>query len=341
MSEEQKSRCAMPMKKRDEQEILTVPSRERNSLEAMVVEESTAGPRDQEEGEDVDDWVLSYEGFKAKKAEENQKKMQLYKRQYSRSNSEVMTLSKEAITVPVNTVNQSSVQNESVPNFVNNRYLLIRDMLKEAYYKRASDSLVKRILQALTAVHDDRRMPLQPVENMETKEQQQGSSGQLNQFLDEAKQNDNNINGNRENKTDDAVLVRTSCAKRVPNIEAVEQEWVPIGSGLTLIHPNKYKKINWKSYTIATRTLLVAVFSRRVLATHSLTGKPSPAFPGKPAKMSLDSKKVSDVIAEIVNRFKVRENLVRSIITTKCADECKMWKTRCKENAAKNRTETE
>ncbi|XP_052743235.1 early boundary activity protein 2-like isoform X3 [Bicyclus anynana] len=103
---------------------------------------------------------------------------------------------------------------------------------------------------------------------------------------------------------------------------------VPIGSGKTLIHKDKFRKVNWKSYTIATRTLLLATFPRRILATHSLTGKRSPAFQDKPAKMCLDPKIVSDIIIEITSKFNVKENLVRSAITTKCADECKMFKMR-------------
>ncbi|KOB73596.1 Uncharacterized protein OBRU01_10577 [Operophtera brumata] len=98
----------------------------------------------------------------------------------------------------------------------------------------------------------------------------------------------------------------------------------------TLAIKERFSKVNWKSYTIATRTLLLAVFPRRILATHSLTGKRSPAFQNKPAKMCLDPKIISDVIMEITDRFDVKENLVRSIITTKCADECKMLKLKTK-----------
>ncbi|XP_013180186.1 PREDICTED: uncharacterized protein LOC106126850 [Papilio xuthus] len=136
------------------------------------------------------------------------------------------------------------------------------------------------------------------------------------------------------NRSDDNVLISNKYARadvRNPTTENItEEEWIPIGSGKTLIHKDKYKKVNWKSYTIATRTLLLATFPRRILATHSLTGKRSPAFRNKPAKMCLDPKIVSDVIMEITSRFRVKENLVRSIITTKCADECKMFKLRMK-----------
>ncbi|CAF4810698.1 unnamed protein product [Pieris macdunnoughi] len=136
------------------------------------------------------------------------------------------------------------------------------------------------------------------------------------------------------NRSDDNVLITNkystvgSVSSNEHNRDKLQDEWVPIGSGKTLIHKDKYRKVNWKSYTIATRTLLLATFPRRILATHSLTGKRSPAFQNKPAKMCLDPKIVSDVLIEITSKFKVKENLVRSIITTKCADEAKMYKMR-------------
>ncbi|VVC90021.1 unnamed protein product [Leptidea sinapis] len=138
------------------------------------------------------------------------------------------------------------------------------------------------------------------------------------------------------NRSDDNVLITNKYSKaHVPSESAniqleTKDEWVPIGSGKTLIHKDKFQKVNWKSYTMATRTLLLATFPRRILATHSLTGKRSPAFQNKPAKMCLDPKIVSDVVIEITSRFNVQENLVRNIITTKCADESKMYKMRLK-----------
>lgn len=42
-----------------------------------------------------------------------------------------------------------------------------------------------------------------------------------------------------------------------------------------------------------------------------MTGKRSPAFQNKPAKMCLDPKIITDVIMEITDRFDVKENLVR------------------------------
>lgn len=49
-----------------------------------------------------------------------------------------------------------------------------------------------------------------------------------------------------------------------------------IGDNQTTVPRSVLMDINWKSHTAATRKLLRAKFSRETLATHSLTGKPSP-----------------------------------------------------------------
>ncbi|CAB3230837.1 unnamed protein product [Arctia plantaginis] len=180
---------------------------------------------------------------------------------------------------------------------------------------------IKQTLEMLAALKEDRgfrTISLQSAENGDSPpiapnltaytadNELQGSSSQPNGSLDESKRKkrDNLVLKEPYNKK--GFIIK----KNTVGGENVKEEWVPIGSGMTLIPREKYKRINWKSYTIATRSLLVAVFPRRVLATHSLTGKPSPAFQDKPAKMTLDQRKTSDVIAEVVDRFKVRENLV-------------------------------
>ncbi|KAJ0174556.1 hypothetical protein K1T71_009664 [Dendrolimus kikuchii] len=117
---------------------------------------------------------------------------------------------------------------------------------------------------------------------------------------------------------------------------------VPIGEGHALIPSRLFRHINWNSYTSATRKLLTAVFSRRILATHSLTGKPSPAFPNKPAKKKLDPALVNDIVQTVVEKCCVPENVVRTSITTKCADESKMFRTRQKNTRKrKQKTNTE
>ncbi|KAJ2945729.1 hypothetical protein O0L34_g569 [Tuta absoluta] len=103
---------------------------------------------------------------------------------------------------------------------------------------------------------------------------------------------------------------------------------VRIGDGHATVPARLLKQLEGTYYTNAVRKLLTAVFSRRILATHSLTGKPSPAFPNKPAKKKLDSALVNDIIQTVCDNCNVEENLVRISITTKCADESKMLRSR-------------
>ncbi|XP_075980383.1 uncharacterized protein LOC142979389 isoform X2 [Anticarsia gemmatalis] len=112
------------------------------------------------------------------------------------------------------------------------------------------------------------------------------------------------------------------------NTNTDANDMVSIGYGHAKIPARIFRHINWNSYTSATRKLLTAVFSRRVLATHSLTGKPSPAFPLKPPKERLNADIVNDIVQTVVDRCNVPENVVRTSITTKCADESKMFRTR-------------
>ncbi|KAF9799565.1 hypothetical protein SFRURICE_018752 [Spodoptera frugiperda] len=83
---------------------------------------------------------------------------------------------------------------------------------------------------------------------------------------------------------------------------------IGIGTGNTMVHKDK------------------------TLATHTLTGKKSPAFQHKPAKMCLDPRIISDVINEVMKKCGVPENFIRSIISISCSDEAKRL------NRLKNKT---
>ncbi|XP_028165553.1 protein insensitive-like [Ostrinia furnacalis] len=82
--------------------------------------------------------------------------------------------------------------------------------------------------------------------------------------------------------------------------------------------------INWGKFKIATRHLLVAVFGRETLATHDITGKPSPAFTNRAPRGKLDPNLVNDIIQTVVQRCGVSAGLFRASITSKCADEGKL-----------------
>lgn len=105
-----------------------------------------------------------------------------------------------------------------------------------------------------------------------------------------------------------------------------------LGPNGTRINAKAYGQICWTSAPVATRCLLAAVFSNDDLATHTLTGKPSPAFYGRerPAKKMLDQNRVDDIVVSVRNRTGCKERHIRATITTKCADTAKKYKRRAK-----------
>ncbi|TMW51284.1 hypothetical protein DOY81_003670 [Sarcophaga bullata] len=107
-----------------------------------------------------------------------------------------------------------------------------------------------------------------------------------------------------------------------------ENVMISLGPNNTRISAKVYETISWASASIATRKLLMAIFDRKTLATHSMTGKPSPAFKdhGKPLKQMLDPLVIADIIFTVTRKCKVSDKEVRNAITTKCADENKMMK---------------
>ncbi|XP_023937119.2 early boundary activity protein 2-like isoform X2 [Bicyclus anynana] len=105
-------------------------------------------------------------------------------------------------------------------------------------------------------------------------------------------------------------------------------DMVSLGSGNVTVPARLMTEIDWTSYTSATRQLLQAVFPRKILATHSLTGKQSPAFKNKPPKKLLEPQLVDDIVCTVSNRCGVAKRIVRSCITTKCTDEAKLYRNR-------------
>lgn len=103
-----------------------------------------------------------------------------------------------------------------------------------------------------------------------------------------------------------------------------------LGPNGTEVKLEAYNAINFTSSAGATRQLLGLVFSSDILATHTLTGKPSPAFYGRerPEKMQLDQNKIADIIHCVRTIKKCTEREVRAAITTKCSDTSKKYKRR-------------
>lgn len=125
---------------------------------------------------------------------------------------------------------------------------------------------------------------------------------------------------------------------RTPSPETVggyQSDVVQIGSNGTTMPVEVFNAIDWSHPAAATRKVLMSVFDRQTLAFHTLTGKPSPAFMGcaKPLKNKLDPLKVADVIEVVTLNASVTPKDVRSAITTKCADENKMFRQREKKKS--------
>ncbi|XP_017075579.2 early boundary activity protein 2 [Drosophila eugracilis] len=105
-----------------------------------------------------------------------------------------------------------------------------------------------------------------------------------------------------------------------------------LGPNGTQITAHQYGEVFWTNAPVATRCLLCVVFSSDELATHTLTGKPSPAFYGRerPPKLQLDQRKVDDIVVCVRNKTGGKERMIRATITTKCADTAKKYKRRAK-----------
>ncbi|XP_047031911.1 uncharacterized protein LOC124638834 isoform X1 [Helicoverpa zea] len=140
----------------------------------------------------------------------------------------------------------------------------------------------------------------------------------------------NSLNVKSEEKVNpNTFRVRRMSAQTTNNIEtSTDADLVPIGNGNAKVPSRVLNDIDWNSYTSATRQLLQAIFPRRVLATHSLTGKQSPAFLNRPPKKILDPQLVEDIIKTVSMKCGVPKNLVRNSITIKCTDEAKLYRNR-------------
>uniref|UniRef100_A0A0A1WYM0 Thrombin-like enzyme gyroxin B1.3 n=1 Tax=Zeugodacus cucurbitae TaxID=28588 RepID=A0A0A1WYM0_ZEUCU len=104
--------------------------------------------------------------------------------------------------------------------------------------------------------------------------------------------------------------------------ETGEPQVMHIGPRGTTILADDFKKIRWSTVSSVTRSLLEIIFDRQTLETHTLSGKPSPAFLhlGRPVKRQLNPKKVEDIICYVRAVFNCSVKEIRMSITTKCAD---------------------
>lgn len=106
-----------------------------------------------------------------------------------------------------------------------------------------------------------------------------GTSFQSIYQLETSNTSDSSFNSSmksRNNNTHSNNKMKIEKLDKHPDDEGNPSDDVVIGPNQTTISRSDLLNINWASHTSATRRLLRAKFSRQVLATHSLTGKPSP-----------------------------------------------------------------
>ncbi|XP_039501697.1 early boundary activity protein 1 [Drosophila santomea] len=140
--------------------------------------------------------------------------------------------------------------------------------------------------------------------------------------------------GNKRKRIKKPVTSTPNAKRRCPGFEFDldgESPMVMIGPNGTEISRVSLSAINWDmTGPSITRKLLCEIFDRDTLAHHTLSGKPSPAFRdcARPSKQQLDPLKVADLVYLMTNSLDMTPREVRTAITTKCADENKMLRSR-------------
>ncbi|XP_020802232.1 early boundary activity protein 1 [Drosophila serrata] len=140
--------------------------------------------------------------------------------------------------------------------------------------------------------------------------------------------------GNKRKRSKKPVTSTPNAKRPCPGFEFDQDSRSPmvmIGPNGTKILRSSLSAINWDmTGPSITRKLLCEIFDRDTLAHHTLSGKPSPAFKdcARPSKQQLDPLKVADLVYLMTNSMDMTPREVRTAITTKCADENKMLRSK-------------
>lgn len=124
--------------------------------------------------------------------------------------------------------------------------------------------------------------------------------------------------------SDEEVAPIIKRKKITPISRSISPDCVVIGSGGNKVPRDAYERINWKNYRKATRTLMNLLFTKKTMATSSLTGKKSPAYLHKKCKPPLNPIIVGDIVECIEKNCGVDRQRIRNVFTIKCADENKI-----------------
>lgn len=98
--------------------------------------------------------------------------------------------------------------------------------------------------------------------------------------------------------------------------ESNNNNTISIGSNETKVNKDIWESIDWECYSLATRTLLDAVFDKKTLATSTLCGRRRRYGEAR----RLDPRKINDIIEIIKRKCNAHESQIKKIIIIKCCD---------------------
>lgn len=97
--------------------------------------------------------------------------------------------------------------------------------------------------------------------------------------------------------------------------EPNENNTISIGSNETKVNKDIWDSMDWECYSLATRTLLDAVFDKKTLATSTLCGRRRSG-----EARQLDPRKINDIIEIVKRKCNAHESQIKKIIIIKCCD---------------------
>ncbi|KAH8378443.1 hypothetical protein KR093_011362 [Drosophila rubida] len=117
-------------------------------------------------------------------------------------------------------------------------------------------------------------------------------------------------------------LLQLKLKRRANNAKPGGKGKIIIGPNGTRMPKKLYEGINWTCYKKATRDLCKGVFGIKMLATHTLCGRPGrgAVIHNRKTKQKLPPTQVQDIEHCVQSQFKVDQLAIRGVIRQVCAD---------------------
>ncbi|CAH1639237.1 unnamed protein product [Spodoptera littoralis] len=116
---------------------------------------------------------------------------------------------------------------------------------------------------------------------------------------------------------------------------------VEIGAGFAKVPGCIMTSIDWTSYSLATRQLLLSVFPRSALAQYSLLGTQPSIYMKKQTQRVLNPLLVQDIVRTVAAKCNVPKDLVRKCIKENCREEIRIFRKNQRKMKHKQRQQTD